>query len=36
MDEFVRGKQGSNRTRAERAIADKVFDLICGEAVVGA
>jgi integrase len=28
MDEFVGGKQGSNRTRAERAIADKAFDAI--------
>jgi len=28
MDEFVRGKQGSNRTRAERAMADKAFDAI--------
>jgi integrase len=28
MDEFVRVKQGTNRTRSERAMADKAFDLI--------
>ena len=28
MDEFVRVKQGGNRTRSERAMADKAFDAI--------
>ena len=28
MDEFVRVKQGSNRTRSERAMADKAFDTL--------
>jgi len=28
MDEFVRVKRGSNRTRSERAMADKAFDMI--------
>jgi len=35
MDEFVRVREGTNRTRSERAMADKAFDTIRDLQVIG-